>query len=317
MAFFKPALPRAIGTLALLPILAWSGVVGAQTANDQKAEALFREGRAAVDRGDYATGCARFTASVELTRRAGPLLNLASCDEHQGHLVAALADWAAGIALLPAGDERVAISRQRAGALDRRVPRLTLQLAPGVPPGARVVLDGAEVSRAALGVPQPMDLGEHVVVAVAAGHVEVRSAITLAEGERRSLAVAPGPALAADGAPEAEAGSGRRTAGFVLGGVGVAGVAVGAITGIVTLGKKSTTTAHCTKTACDQVGFDAESAGKTSGTISTVTFLVGGAALAAGVTLVLVSRPRRAPTTATVAPLALPGGGGLLLGGTF
>ncbi|MEP7125787.1 MAG: hypothetical protein ABJE95_32955, partial [Byssovorax sp.] len=116
-------------------------------------------------------------------------------------------------------------------------------------------------------------------------------------------------------APASEAGNGLKTAGFVLGGVGVAGVAVGAVTGILTLGKKSTVTAHCTATACDRVGFDAESAGKGLSTISTLTFLVGGAALAAGVTLILVSGRRRAPTT--VAPLALPGGSGLLLGGSF
>ncbi|MEP7122217.1 MAG: hypothetical protein ABJE95_14955, partial [Byssovorax sp.] len=190
MASFKSARSRAIGTLALLPILAWSGAARAQTANDQKAEALFREGRAAVDRGDYATGCARFTASVALTRRAGPLLNLASCDEHQGHLVAALASWTAGIALLPAGDERLAVSRQRAEALDRRIPRLTLQLAPGAAPDSKVLLDGAELSRSALGVAQPVDLGDHVVVGAAPGYGEARSTITLAEGERRAIAIA-------------------------------------------------------------------------------------------------------------------------------
>jgi hypothetical protein len=62
---------------------------------------------------------------------------------------------------------------------------------------------------------------------------------------------------------------------------------------------------------------DFQNSGKTLSTLSTITFLVGGAGVAAGVVLVLTSGPSRSPTTATLSPLALPGGGGLLLGGSF
>src|SRR4051812_20590270 len=91
-------------SLRLAPLLlaiARAAPARAQAADEQQAEVLFREGREAVDRGDFTTGCARFAGSLKLTQRPGPLLNLANCEEHQGHLVAALARWREGIALLP------------------------------------------------------------------------------------------------------------------------------------------------------------------------------------------------------------------------
>lgn len=109
----------------LLVALSWATPARAQTDNAPQTEALFRAGREAVDRGDYTTGCAKFAASLRLTQRASPLLNLANCEEHQGRLVSALAHWTEGIARLPKGDERIESSRQRAEALGRRIPRLT------------------------------------------------------------------------------------------------------------------------------------------------------------------------------------------------
>ena len=317
-------LPR---TPLLLAALCWASPSLAQTTVEQRAELLFREGREAVDRSDYATGCAKFAESLRLTQRPGPLLNLANCEEHQGRFVSALAHWTDGIALLPAGDERVVAARQRVEALSRRIPRLTVVLAPSAPQGAKVTLDGAPISPAALGVPQPTDLGEHVVVAAAPGHSDARSTLLLGEGERREITVTPGmPVAAAPStaappivAPPPPPGSnGARTAGFVIGGVGLAGVAVGAITGGMTIGKKSTVDEECGANRCTgQPAQDAASAGKTLSTVSTVAFIAGGVGLAAGVVLVLTSGPHRAPTTATLGATPLLGGGALSLGGSF
>ncbi len=321
----------------LLVALAWATPARAQGDAAQQAESLFREGREAVDRGDYTTGCSKFAASLRLTQRASPLLNLANCEEHQGRLVSALAHWTEGIALLPKGDERIEVSRQRAEALGRRIPRLTVALAASPPTGTKVTLDGATVSPAALGVPQPIDLGEHILITGAPGYADAKSTLVLKEGERREVTVTPGlpvpsaPAIVAP-PPVVEkplpldpppSGNGQRTAGFVIGGVGVASLVVGAITGALTIGKKGDLEKLCpsTQPLCDpgqkEAILSVESSGKTLSTLSTITFLVGGAGLAAGVVLVLTSGPKRSPTTATLSPLALPGGGGLLMGGSF
>jgi len=312
----------------LLVALSWATPARAQTGDNQQAESLFREGREAVDRGDYTTGCAKFAESLRLTQRPGPLLNLANCEEHQGRFVSALAHWTDGIALLPANDERVVAARQRVEALSRRIPRITIVLASSAPDGATVTLDGAPVSRAALGVPQPMDLGEHVVVAAAPGHTDARSTLILGEGERREITVTPGmPAVAPPpvltpppivAPPPPPSSDGARTAGFVIGGVGLVGVVVGAITGGMTIGKKSTVDKECDANRCTGLtARDAATAGKTLSTVSTVAFIAGGVGLAAGVVLVLTSGPRRAPTTAVLGAMPMPGGGGFSLGGSF
>jgi hypothetical protein len=314
----------------LLVALCWASPALAQTEEEKRAEQLFREGRDAVDRSDYATGCAKFAESLRLTQRPGPLLNLANCEEHQGRFVSALTHWTDGIALLPANDERVAAARQRVEALSRRIPRITIVLAASAPEGSKVTLDGAPISPAALGVPQPTDLGEHVVVAAAPGHTDARSTLLLGEGERREITVTPGMSVAAPPStvapppivtpPPPPSSDGARTAGFVIGGVGAASLAVGVVTGILTIGKKSTVDGLCPSTCFEKdraAVLDAESAGKTLSTISTVTFIAGGVGLAAGLVLVLSSGPRHAPTTATLGPAVLPGGGGLSLGGSF
>lgn len=302
--------------------------------DDPQAEVLFREGREAVDRGDYITGCTKFAASLRLAQRASPLLNLANCEEHQGRFVSALAHWTEGIALLPKGDARIEISRQRADALGRRIPRLTIVLAPSPPPGTKVTLDGAQVSPAALGVPQPIDLGDHTIVAGAPGFTDGTSTLTLAESERREVTVTPGiasvpvpvvapPVVNKPPPPEAPPSSGLRSAGFVLVGVGVASLAVGAVTGVLTIGKKNAVEKACADTASGFCGGNStavialERSGKQLSTISTVSFLVGAVAVGAGVTLVILGAPRRAPTTATLTPLVTTSSGGLVLEGSF
>ena len=327
---------RGPGLVPLLIALAWTAPLRAQTP-DEQAEGLFREGREAIDRGDFATGCAKFAASLKLTQHPGPLLNLASCEEHQGHLLSALTHWTEAIALLPRTDERIESSRQRAEALSRRIPRLTVTLAPDPPTGTKVTLDGATLSPAALGLPQPIDLGEHTLVASAPGHFDTKSTLSLAENERREVTITPGLAEAptpavvkppvADTPPPPPimpppARGGARTAGFVVGGVGVVSLAVGAITGAMTIGKKNAVEAACGAPtgpcAADPGAIKSlESSGKALSTVSTITFLAGAVGVGAGVTLVLLGGPARAPKAATLTPLLTPGGGGLTLGGTF
>ena len=63
--------------------------------------------------------------------------------------------------------------------------------------------------------------------------------------------------------PPAKASS--RTAGWVVGGIGVAGLGVGAVAGILTLGKKGTVDDNCNAAKrCNPEGYDAAQSGKTS-----------------------------------------------------
>ncbi len=288
---------------------------------DRKAEAMFREGRGLIERGDVAGGCARLEASLRLVRRASTVLNLADCDERQRRLTSAIARWQQGIALLPASDVRVAVARERLAGVRRRIPRVTLRIDPEVPAAARVDLDGAPLARGEVEGDHPLDPGRHVIVVTAPGHVEVERAFTLEEGERRPISLEvgpfePGAARPQDDPGPSRPGAGLRAAGWAVGGIGVAGLAVGLVTGALTLDKKHLVDDNCTPT-CNDASREAATAGKALSTASTITF-VGGAALAAtGLVLVLVGGSKGKPTSTTWTGGPVPGGSFVLMRSTF
>ena len=107
--------------------------------------------------------------------------------------------------------------------------------------------------------------------------------------------------------------------GYSLIGLGVVGLGLGAVMGGLTIGKKAEVQGCMDDRACaPQTGRDAESAGRTFGAVSTVGFVAGAAVAVGGVVLVLtVPSERGGKPTATVAPIALPGGGGAGITGHF
>ena len=70
----------------------------------------------------------------------------------------------------------------------------------------------------------------------------------------------------------------------------------GTVTGIITLNKKSTADANCRDAIkrCNSAGVEANEAGKTFGTLSTIGFGVGVVGLAAGAYLLLTAESPRA-----------------------
>ena len=324
-----------------LPLLAANPAWSQSAADTAKAEALFREARTALARGDHATACPKLGESLRLARRASTLFNLAECEAAKGQLVAALERWQEGIALLDAKDNRVADARDRAAAIDKRVPRLRLQLAPEVPGEARVEIDGAEIAHDRLGALVPVNPGEHVLTLTAPGRREQRVPVTLAEGERKEVTLAfppsapdkagqpgtrPGtaawapPSMATDQAPSSGRAT-RRAIGFVVGGVGVAGLGVGIATGLMTIGKKNDVDDACDRAQCTTTATqDAADSGKTLSTISTLTFVGGAVGIGVGAVLVVTSLsgggPQRAGSAA-LAPMWLPGGAGVCFGGAL
>lgn len=278
----------------------------AQGADAAAAEVLFREGREAADAGDFRTACQKFHESHRLDPAPGTMLNIADCEERQGKLATAWTFYRAVVQKIPPSDERNALARARAEQLEPRLPRLMLELAPSAPPGSRVRRDGVELKAASLSTELPVDPGPHVIEVTAPGRAKRLYEVSLREGERVRRVVEPGApnAEAAPETPGAEqaSGSGNRTLGWVLGSVGVAGLAVGAVTGMMVLDKKSTVDENCdADKRCNQTGADAAESGRTLGTVSGVSFVVGGLALAAGAYFVLSSDEQGRPTTGLVA----------------
>jgi hypothetical protein len=257
-----------------------------------------------MEAGDYDTACSRFRESDRLDPAVGTKFNLANCEEQRGRVATAWELFRAVAETLPETDERRPIALERAETLHARLPRLTLRLAEGAPPETRAVRGGVELGVGAFGLPLPVDPGTIDIEVRAPGHENRRYTTELAEAAEMELVVEPGapistsaPAAPAPG-PEpapaqspqplreatADSGDDHRTLGYVLGGVGLVGVGVGAVAGIMALGEKDTADQHCSDELrlCDQTGKGANDRGRTLGAVSSAGFVVGGLGLAAG-----------------------------------
>jgi len=288
----------------------------AEPTNKEKADALFREGRAASQTGDWATACAKFADSQALDPSVGTQLNLGDCSEHLGKWVVARAYFRDAIIKLDPNDPRVLNARERLKVLEGHLPKLTVTLAASAPAGTVVRCDGRTLADGEVGAPVPTDPGEHTCVAVAAGRAEVPQKVTVVEGAAASLEVVPGdplpPGTRHDDAPPPIVTTGapsRRTIGWIVGGVGVAGLAVAGISGLVLLGEKSAVDSGCTgKTNCNADALAAVAANKTWLPVNTVAWIVGAVGVGVGAYLVFTSKDG-APA-ARVGATLLPGGAG-------
>jgi hypothetical protein len=273
-------------------------LVPASAYADDEAEALYRDGKKAAQAKDWPTACAKFKASVEREPAPGTWLNLGDCEEHRGRLREARASFESSVRMFKAGDERGNYARQRLAAIERKIPKLTAKLGAGSPADARIDLDGAPLSSKD---PVALEPGEHVLVVHASGRSDVESRITLAESENRTVVLNVGTRTTVDApaklttptptppAPPPREGSGLRTTGWVVLGVGAAGVATGLFAGLMTMNAKSDADANCPEgVGCNEEGRTAQSSGKTWSAISTTAVIAGGAAAALGITFVIL-----------------------------
>jgi hypothetical protein len=314
--------------LALSVLMAVPTAANAQPRDAAAADALFRAGRAAADRGDFATARTKFSQSQRLDPAPGTLFNIADCEEKLGLVASAWEHFVTATQQLPPGDDRIAWARRRIEALGRRVPHLKVTLSPAAPPDAKVTRDGIEVRAATLGTAVSVDPGTHELVLVAPGHERVTTSVTLREAEMKEVVLEPGPEGATPSANESQeqAGSGETpatgaspsssgtdlhgTLGFALGGAGLAGFAISAVTGIMAFGSASTFKANCDANgACNAQGMAAASQGKTLTTLSTVSFVVGLAGVGAGAYFILTRDKVGRPSTALLPAAGAQGGG--------
>jgi hypothetical protein len=149
-------------------------VVGARPARaESEADRLFREGRAAVDRGDYTDACAKFERSFALDpkRPGGGLVgNLAECQEHSGHLGRAWKLWNdAALRFDRAGDPgKVKFARDHANAVAEHATTVVIGVPDPTAPGLTISVNGERVA-AAGSIRIVVDPGDIAVEATATG----------------------------------------------------------------------------------------------------------------------------------------------------
>ena len=211
----------------------------------------------------------------------------------------------------------------------------------------KVTMEGETLVEKLDGTAISLDPGEHRFAFEAAGGQRVEKTLLLLEGqkERREEIVLAEPAQEPATPPPPATGtvtseqaqppppppppetptsswSAQRTLGLVVGGVGLVGLGIGTAFGLSASSKWSTAQNECSPSSCTsytQAVSDRDDA-RSAATASTIGFVVGGVALAAGAVLFFTAPKRAAPQTArawVVAPSVGPGAGGLVMRGDF
>lgn len=263
--------------------------------DEAAAEALFLEAKKLVAQGEYAKACPKFAESNRLDRGAGTLIHLADCYEKAHRSATAWATFrdAASAAQALGRADWQKLAAQRAATLEPKLAKLTVRVAA---PGEKIEItrDAVPMTEASWNIPIPVDVGMYSIVATAPARKPFRTTVAVAnDGDRIDVVI---PRLEVEPtartrsnevAPRESTGSSRRTLGVVLGGVGVAGLATGAVMGLVSLNKNNESKRECpTDGPCaSEEAVRANESAKTFGLVSTVSFVAGAAALAGGAIL--------------------------------
>lgn len=291
-----------MATLALVgAALCATGPAGAA---DQRsaalAESLFREAKRLVSAGDYDEACPKFAESHRLDPQLGTLLHLATCHEQQGKTASAWAEFgeAAEWAAKESDSRREKLARGRMTAIEPKLAHLMVELG-AHQEGLQLTLDGSPLGLASLATPLPVDPGEHVLEAKVPGAEAWSHQVTVTKpGEVVEVSVpklaGKAPAGDSDAVGDSDGsastpGQAIRISGWVIGGVGLAGMVVMAVFGARASSQASDADELCSGSYCTEEGLDGWDDAYTSADIATAAFVVGAVCLATGLTLVLAA----------------------------
>jgi len=344
-----------LAAAALFTLLLTTRPSHAQSDNTAMAQSLFESGRALMKEGKVDEACPKFAESNRLEPSAGTLLNLGRCQEMQGQSASAWASYKkASVVGRANGQERhVSAAKKYIEDIEPKLSRLTI-VSPDAVDGLSIRRGEVVMSAAALGVPIVVNPGDYEVEATAPGHEPWTGRVSIGvDGDAQTLTVpalepakpvpdAPGPKPrdgrpgqngTGDGPPDDRGQSGNDTlwvTGLVVGGVGLVGLGVGAIFGVMTFSDADAAEnddALCPQKKCSADGLEAIEAAETKALVSNIALGVGGAAVATGIVLVLLSGGSESDVTGRsddgawanvrVRPEWAPGHGALHVVGTF
>lgn len=298
---------RSLAFAGPLLLIAFASAPAFAQSEKEKAlsDKLYQEGLAKMLEGAYSVGCPKLTESQALFPRPGTLFTLAECEAKAGRLGTALGYYREYLILFSEMDpdqqskqrekQRDKISVAQIEALTKQAPRITIAVTGGAA-GLSVSLDGAPVDSSRFGSAISVDPGEHVVTWEGKGVSPSERKVTLPVGAEERIEIktkGAGSSTAKRPKTSSKGPSGQRIAAYAVGGAGGAMIIVGAITGGLAVGEKSTVDQHCDDTGrgdiwtCDAVGKSAADNGKTLATVSSVMFGLGAAGVVGGVVLFL------------------------------
>lgn len=316
-----------------------------------EARRAFQEGIALAKAERWAEALGSLQRSDALHPHAITTYNIGYCERELGQLTRArkqlskaLADHRArGSVELP--PDLQAAAQQYLTEIEERLARVLVSITPGA-----VAVDGRPLELAGSGPAYPLLLagtresgppevppsfsfevllnpGEHRFVLAVKDHADVSVSRTFAPGSKTTLTLHPPEPSPAPSTPQPKpkpkseampTAKPNRTPAFIALGVGAVGLTIGSVSGLIAFGKKDDVKAACEGSDPDACT-SARDSGNRAADISTVSFIVGGAALATSAVLFLVTRGSAPAPTATSKPGVRPlvGVGTLGLQGHF
>lgn len=272
----------------------------AWAADTSEADALFAEGRDALEKGRYAEACEKLQRSEKLSPAVGTLLNLGFCWEQLGHFRSAMDAYSeAEILAHDAGDEKRSVfARERFTAASARVMTLTIKVQSETT-GLTITRNGQTVPKTDWGKPIAVDAGELTVTATAKGKQPWHGSV-VGKGDGANLTITV-PTLEPIEAARREPSSrwpmaiGQRRA-IAVGAAGLGGILLGAGSALALSASSrhddATSSGHCDARGCDAIGVDMQSRAASQGNVATGLFLTGLVAVGAGVVLWIMSPER-------------------------
>jgi len=284
----------ALTTFTAVAIVLAGSTARADAAGHERAVALFEEGGKLLESGHCAEAIPKLRESLEAESSVGARGALSACDEASDPANAwRILKEAASLATANR-DDRLQSIEARAASLEKALPTIRVSV-PTVlldEPAFELHMDGKPIDKSYLrsGV-LVTTAGAHQLDATAPmRHWSATvNADVKAPGQTRVLMEPDACQSRVDYTlpPPEPAGSSRRMLGLTIGGVGVAGIATGAIFGVIALNKRNAIQNACggnmgnCSAPAGSLDLDRQSE-KTTATVSTVAFIAGGAALVGG-----------------------------------
>ncbi len=276
-----------LATLACCSLCAAALPAAGEEMHSARADALFQQAQTLLDAGKVEAACSKLEASEAAGNSIETLLHLADCYERAGRSASAWHAFqeAQAVAHAEKDAEREQVAAERASALEPKVMRVVLIVPPlSRVPGLTVQLGNNTIPAASWGAGIPVDAGVQRISASAKGHRSWQLDLSVARGDAREYRVNV-PTLTPVPQPNSDRRTTFRTAGFVTGGVGFAGLGAGAVFSALSRSADDASTCargviQCTPNRSNRTGY---------GEAAAVSFAVGGTLLATGVTLFVVS----------------------------
>lgn len=239
-------------------------------------------------------------------------MNLATCHEKEGKLATAWSEYKDVLAraAVDGRADRERAARERIAAIEPKLGKLVVDIAAAnVVPGLTATRGEVSITSAALGTPLPVDAGMYKIEVTAPGYRPWSSPAEVRDGSTTTIRIPALEKLPAEGpAPTAKTEeepsppppppppkTGRRMAGFVVGGVGLAALGIGTVFGLQTLSKKSASDNRCAG-GCTEEGKRRMDEAYTSATYSNIGIGVGIVGVSVGAYLLLTSGAPKAAT---------------------